>query len=336
MEEVQRFNEIIKSFNIKADCIGFNKIRNINMYDIFLTPGERIKTLHKYSEELSLALKSKNKPIIKVVSEQGIVRLEFIDNDSCFVSYLDKIKDMGIDSSNKFPMYLGESVDGKGIFMDTSKNPHLLVGGSTGSGKSVLLHTIIANALIINKDVDLFLVDTKSTEFPIYGGLKNVSVSTSYRDTLETLKFLNEEMDIRYRYMMNNYTSHLNGEFKKILVVIDEYADLIMQDDSKEMYNNIIRLAQKSRASDIYLVIGTQRPSVRVINGEIKANFSARISCLVSSNVDSRIILDEGGAENLGGAGDSIISNYNNKFERFQVAYSDPMEIIEYIKKESK
>jgi S-DNA-T family DNA segregation ATPase FtsK/SpoIIIE len=304
------------------------------MYDMFLTPGERIKSISKYGEELSLALKAKNKPIIKVVSEQGIVRLEFIDSGSSLISYLDGIDNFGIDANNSFPMYLGENMDGKKIITNMSLDIHTIVAGSTGSGKSNYLHLLIANSLIFN-NIDMFLVDTKNIEFSIYKDIfKNISVSTTYKETCEVLKFLISEMEFRYQSMANKCVSDLKGlenKPKDILFIIDEFSDLILQDDSKELYNLLIKLTQKSRAARIFCVLATQRPSVSVINGMIKANMPSRVSFKVASNIDSRIILDASNGELLSGNGDAIIKNNNYNFERFQAAYVNPKEIIEFI-----
>jgi DNA segregation ATPase FtsK/SpoIIIE, S-DNA-T family len=308
------FNAILAAFKIAASCISYSKIRNISIYDIQLDLGTRIKDIEKYSNEFALALKAKSKPIITTIPSQGIVRIEFLDDISYASSFYDEIPN--IPKSN-LSMYLGTAVNGSPIVSDFSKHPHTLIAGTTGSGKTTLLHILIANALRLN--VKLSLIDMKNAEFSSYKQFKNVNIANDYKSSLDLLSFLYDEMEYRYK--------NTNKSFPYVLFIIDEFADLIMQDRNNKFYNLLCKLAQKSRAANIYCVIATQRPSINIMQGSIKANFPARISCQVATKTDSKIILDRNGAELLAGNGDAIIKNYNHDYQRFQIPFSTPKEI---------
>lgn len=324
MGNKESLNNILKSFKVKAECVNYSKVRNVSLYDLRLEPGARVRELQKFSDEIALAMKAKARPLVRVLSELGIVRLEVIDENPHKISFFDEVQKLTTPKAS-IPMYLGSSVNGDDMWVDMAKNPHLLVAGTTGSGKSTLLQVIMANALSL-PNMKICLVDSKNVEFKDYDKFSNVNVAIDYKSSLDLLYFLIEEMEIRYK-MMNTSGK---VDFPNILFVVDEFADLIMQDDSKLFLNRLCRLAQKSRAAGIYCILATQRPSVDVIRGSIKANFPARISCQVASGIDSKVILDTGGAELLAGCGDSIIKNYNNNYQRFQVAYTTPEEVCKF------
>jgi S-DNA-T family DNA segregation ATPase FtsK/SpoIIIE len=198
--------------------------------------------------------------------------------------------------------------------------PHMLVGGTTGSGKSTVLHTMIAN--LIPHNCILHLMDTKNVEFAPYDcGFKNIKVFREYNQCLEQLKALTQEMEWRY----NNLSVK---DLPYHVLIIDEFADIIIQDETKEFQTTLCKLAQKSRAAKIHIILATQRPSANIINGSIKANFPTRLSCKVASALESKIVLDGKGAEKLNGHGDALIKS--NDCMRFQVAYTTPQEICEY------
>lgn len=199
--------------------------------------------------------------------------------------------------------------------------------GTTGSGKTTLLHNIIAN-LLINNNYKLFLLDPKRIEFNLYSKLNNVNVSYSLEDCIKTVALLNDIMESRFSMLLEDYTKKL----KPILLIVDEFGDLFLQDKTKEFINNLTKLAQKSRAAKIYMILATQRPSAKIIDGAIKANISARIACKTVSAMDSRIILDSSGAENLLGKGDAILKDSYRNLERFQIAYVSPQETLEYLR----
>lgn len=326
MESIQQFNKILKSFNIGADCINSQLVDNYFFYDVKLNPHAKVRDIHKFGDEISLALKTPCRPSIKVMHEQGVVRLEFVSPREQPLMLFDYFTNDNVPDGSLVCL-LGQTVDGKPLWMDLAQNPHMIVAGTTGAGKSTLLHNIIANLQNYN-DCVLCLVDPKKIEFGAYDGhLKNTKVFYTYDDTMVILDSLLEMMEKRYTMMRSG---HLPEEFPYAVLIIDEFADLIMQDKDDQFFNKLCRLAQKSRAARICIILGTQRPSVNIINGAIKANFPARIACRVASHVDSKVVLDVTGAENLLGKGDALVRDNFRFLERFQVAYTTAQEVCQY------
>lgn len=324
-QQEQHLNDILKAFRIQAQCISHQKVRNISLYNLNLSPGTRIQTLQKYSEEMALALHARSKLNFKPITESGIVQVEVVDDKPHKINLLNELKRVIPPKDSLLPVYLGNSINGKDIWTDLSKNPHMLVAGSTGSGKSVLLHTIITNLLLMSL-AHVFVIDTKDLEFLYYTKkFKNVSVYNTYQLACEIVEYMIAEMEFRYATLRNDKCTI--ADFQPYVLVIDEFADLIMQDSEDKLYNLLCCLTQKCRAAGIYCIVATQRPSVDVIRGVIKANLQARIACKVASKTDSRVILDRNGAELLVGNGDSIINNYNHDYTRFQAAFTDPKEV---------
>lgn len=323
MDTVQQFNQILDSFKIRAVCLSSNQIDNYTFYDLRLQPNVKVKEIEKYSDEISLAMHAPCKPIIKVLHEQGIVRLEFATPRT------QPLKLFDLFTNKKVPVgdlvcLLGQTIDGQKVWMDLMQNPHMIVAGTTGSGKSTLLNNIVANVLNYN-DADIFLVDPKRIEFSEYEKhIKTIEVYYTFSDALELVSNMVEVMEERYNRIRSGADLR---ELKPILIVVDEFADLIMQDKGDLFYTQVCRLAQKCRAAKISMVLSTQRPSVNIINGTIKANFPARIACRVASHVDSKVILDTSGAENLLGKGDALLRDNYRYLERFQVAYTDAAEV---------
>lgn len=326
MSAIQQFNKILGSFNIKATCIDAKQFDNYFFFDLKLLPNAKVKDIQKYGDEISLALMTPCKPSVKILHEQGIVRLEFVTLRNKPLQLFDFFTNKGVPSGNLVCL-LGQTVDGQKVWMDLSKNPHMIVAGSTGSGKSVILHNIIANMLNYN-NCEMILVDPKNIEFSEYEKLKlNINVLYSYEETMSTLDRLLSVMESRYTMMRNGSQA---SEFPYILLIIDEFADLVLQDTDELFYIKLCRLAQKCRAARISIVLSTQRPSANILNGAIKANFSARIACRVASHVDSKVVLDITGAQNLLGKGDAILRDNSRHMERFQVAYTTATEVCNY------
>lgn len=332
MNSGDNLNQILESFRIKASCVSYKKVRNVTLYDVQLNPGARVRDLQKYSDEISLALRAKAKPFVRPIPEFGIVRLEVIDENPQKISFFDELPAVKLDGS--VPMYLGSSIDGNELQFDIAKNPHTLIAGCTGSGKSTLLHVIIANALA-TPDVSICIIDSKNVEFESYKRFDNVCVANSFEEAITLLKFVYDDMEKRYSLiteysLSSNYFTTPRPNFPQIVFIIDEYADMVMQDKDKVFHNLVCKLAQKCRAAGIYCVLATQRPSVDIISGSIKANFPARISCQTASGRDSKVILDATGAELLAGMGDAIIKNYKYNYQRFQIAYTGPEEVCSF------
>lgn len=323
---VQDFNKILRNFNIQANCVNYQSIDNYFFYDLMLNPQAKVKDINKFVDEISLALRSPNKPNVRILHQDGIVRLEFAAPRTKVLNLFDYFTNTDVPNGNLMCL-LGQSLSGQRMWMDLAQNPHLIISGTTGSGKSTLLHNLIANLFNYNK-VKLFLVDPKSVEFVEYDKKisNDINVSYSYHEALTILDMLIETMEFRYS-MMHDKSKQ---DFPYIVLIIDEFADLIMQDSNNEFYTKLCKLAQKCRAAKIHIVLATQRPSVNIINGTIKANFPARIACRVASHIDSKVVLDSVGAENLMGKGDALLRDNFRSMERFQIAYTDATEVCKY------
>lgn len=321
-------NQILKGLNIDAECIEAEKHRHLAHYDIKLTPGTKVRDLENNYREIALGLKSKTNPIIDPIPEKGIVRIKVAHRNADLLPFLE-LYNKTSKPEGCLQFLLGETDIGEPLWVDMAKNPHMLIAGTTGSGKSTILHIIIANALL-RKDVKLYLIDPKQgVEFARYKD--KAKIITTYDDSLNKLELLHKEMENRYEIMSKfGYTSieQMRNQVK-IMVIIDEVSDLILMDSAKKNINKgkleelLVSLAQKARAAGIYLVAATQRPSVDVLTGILKANFPARIACKVSSRTDSSVILDRLGAESLLGCGDAIINTGKYNYVRFQAAYVD-------------
>lgn len=325
METTQQFNQILNSLNIKASCLNATQIDNYVYFDCKLHLNTKVKDLQKYGDEISLALRKPCKPSMKVMHELGVVRVEFALPREKPLRLFDYFTNQGIPSGDLVCL-LGQRVDGEKVWMDLAQNPHMIVAGTTGSGKSTLLHNIVANIYNYN-DADLYLFDPKRIEFGLYEKMKNTQMYYTYNDTVDVLSNMIEIMEDRYNKLRAGWDPKM---LKPILIIIDEFADLIMQDKEDLFFTKLCRLAQKCRAAHMSIILSTQRPSVNIINGAIKANFPSRIACKVASHVDSKVILDAMGAENLLGKGDALMRDNFRHMERFQVAYTDATEVRKY------
>jgi S-DNA-T family DNA segregation ATPase FtsK/SpoIIIE len=325
MEQINNFNAILNSFKIKASCVNFKKINNCSIYDLKLEPQTKIKNLEKYAQEFSLALKEKTIPKFNVILDEGIVRMEFLSSSSDSINLFKLMENSESPSDQQIPILLGLDSYGNKVWMNLANNPHLLIAGCTGSGKSVALHNIIANLLSI-KNINLFLIDPKNIEFSEYENMKNVHVCYTYSSAVTVLQKLESIMQSRFELIKIMKT---NQCLQPIVVVIDEYADLSLQDMDNSLYLSLCKLAQKCRAAKIHFILATQRPSAKLIDGNIKANFPARLSCKVSSKIDSKIILDSPGAEELSGRGEAIINNYDHHYRKIKIAYTSSKEVKE-------
>lgn len=326
MELIKDFNDILQSFNIKASCIDYRQVDNYFYYDLRLNPAAKVRDIQKYSDEISLALKTPCKPSVKILHNEGLVRLEFVTPRTESLKLFDYFTNQFV-PHGEINCLLGQTVDGRKMWMDLAQNPHMIVSGTTGSGKSTLLHNIIANLFNYN-NVNLYLVDPKQIEFSEYKKhMRLVNVLHTYDEAVLMLKSVIDIMEFRYNAIR---MGTLATTLQPIVIIIDEFADLIMQDKNDEFYNILCRLAQKCRAARIHIILSTQRPSVNIINGTIKANFPARIACRVASHVDSKVILDASGAENLLGKGDALVKDNLRYLERFQIAYTDASEVCSY------
>ena len=342
--------------------IGVAKIEatvgpTVTMYEIVPAEGVKIATIKRLEDDIALALAALSTRIIAPIPGKSAIGIEVPNREPQTVS-VKKIFG-SVDFQNckyELPIALGATINNEVYIADLAKMPHLLVAGATGKGKSVGMNIII-NSLLFKKhpaELKFVLVDPKMVEFYPYRKLENHylaklpdaedAIITDTSKVVETLKSLCQEMDNRYRLLMDaevvkitDYNKlfvgkKLNPEkghrfLPYIVVIVDEYADLVMT-AGKEVETPIARLAQKARAVGIHVIIATQRPSATIITGVIKANFPARIAFKVSSRIDSNIILESNGAQQLIGKGDMLISN-DSEMVRVQCAFIDTPEIKE-------
>ena len=333
--EIEDLNRVFKGLNIKATCKDVKQHRHMAFFDVELQPGTKVKKLEGLTQEIALSLRSFTNPVFRTIPTQGIVQLSVAMRESTPINLSDIMEQQ---PPNSFlPFLIGETSVGDKLWMDMSANPHMIVSGTTGSGKSTFLHVLIYNAMM-RDDLLVYVSDPKNgVEFGDYDGGAVKYVATSYSSTLEMITYIHEEMERRYQVMKKHNVSKIEDNenlFPKILLIIDEVAELMLVDQDKSnktrglFQKTLISLAQKARSCGVYIVLATQRPSIDVITGLIKANFPARLAFKVSSNQDSKVILDKIGAEDLLGYGDGIINNSKFSYLRFQCAYTSKQEIM--------
>ncbi|MGM0601725.1 MAG: DNA translocase FtsK 4TM domain-containing protein [Bacillota bacterium] len=314
--------ETLESFGVNAKVINVNHGPTITRYEIQPATGVKVSKIVNLSDDIALALAARDVRIEAPIPGKAAVGIEVPHGNNVNVSFRDVIASNEFQNADKqLTLALGKGIDGETIVFDLSKMPHLLVAGATGSGKSVCINTMITSILYRSHpdEVKLLLVDPKKVELNTYRGLPHLltPVVTDPKKAANVLKLVVDEMESRYELFsetgsrgIESYNKQCETEEDKlpyIVVIIDELSDLMMV-AANEVEDNICRLAQMSRAAGIHLIIATQRPSVDVITGLIKANIPSRISFAVSSQTDSRTILDMGGAEKLLGKGDMLFA----------------------------
>lgn len=329
MNLIDTCNQFLVNNKIKAKCLSAQIKGSSNIFALKAEDNFKLSKLSSYSREMMLHLKSYSLPDISL--KEGLIHITTLAQPPIAPKLTDILSNKP--QTNALTISLGTSFKGDEISIELDKNPHLLIGGSTGSGKSSILHNIIAN-LILNKFGTIYLVDTKSIEFNSYSYYSDkIKIITESQKYFDLLKYLISIMEKRYDLMkLHNLNPMNNIYFSPIILIIDEYADIVMQYKYNANCDLLCRLLQKCRAAGIYCILATQRPSINVINGTIKANFPARLACRVPSKIDSKIILDQNGAETLTGVGEAIISNYKYNFEKFKVSYSPIPQLLEFLK----
>jgi S-DNA-T family DNA segregation ATPase FtsK/SpoIIIE len=292
------------------------------MYEILPAPGIKLSKITALEDNIALRLATRSLRILAPIPGKQAVGIEVPNKKRDIVNFREIIE-TSMDACEKdLPLYLGKTISGEPITADLTAMPHLLVAGTTGSGKSVCINTMILSLLYCLSPAEcrMIFIDAKVVELKFYDGIPHLltPVITDPKRALTAMRYCVTEMERRYeqlaKHSSRNIKSYNNAADEKgieimpyIVVIIDEFADL-MSVSGKEIEALIARLAAKSRAVGIHLVLATQRPSVNVITGIIKANIPARIAFMVTSNVDSRVILDSPGAEKLLGKGDMLFS----------------------------
>ena len=338
--------ETLGHFGVEAKIVGIVSGPHVSRYELRLAPGTKVKKVTELANDLAYALASTDIRILAPIPGKQAVGVE-VPNARRRIVRLGDIYAGRPEKTSPLVAWLGKGIDGNAVWTDLAKMPHVLVAGTTGSGKSGCVNAILSSILMqaSPNEVRLVLVDPKQVELNHYENVPHLltPVVTSPRLAANVLANLIGEMESRYGIMGQARCRNL-GELNRarakageaplphILCVIDELADLMMVAPA-EVEDSIIRLAQKSRATGIHLVLATQRPSTDIITGTIKVNIPARIAFAVSSQTDSRVILDQGGAEALLGQGDMLFRGAGtSKLQRIQGAFITEDEIARITK----
>lgn len=347
-----RLIETLHSFNVRANIVNISRGPTITRYEIGLEAGTRVRAITNLVDDISLALATSGVRIEGVIPGKSAIGIE-VPNETKETVYLRSLieNQKFSEAKSRITTALGRGVAGEPIYLDIAKMPHLLIAGTTGSGKSVCINTMLMSVLYKAKptEVKLVLIDPKKVEFNKYNGIPHLLVPVVYdsKKAAGALHWCVTEMERRFDLIESQNVRNIEGYNKaveddpskekltQIVIVIDELADLMMT-ASDDVEASICRLAQKARAAGMHLIVGTQRPSVDVITGLIKANIPSRIAFTVMSQVDSRTIIDTAGAEKLIGRGDMLYAPIGStKPMRVQGAFvsDDELEnVINFVK----
>lgn len=356
-EELREKEEILlqtlRDFGIEATMTGVAVGPNVTRFEIAPRAGIRVSRIANLSDDIAMALAATQVRIEAPIPGKAAVGIEIPNKNPSMVYPREVLSSSNFqDGKSVLTAALGKDIAGNLITIDVAKMPHLLVAGTTGSGKSVCINTMLLSFLYkaTPEDLKLILIDPKAVEMDVYNGIPHllIPVVTNPKKAAGTLQWACTEMDRRYDLMKNTHVSNLaayndytqtHSEYEpmpRIVIVIDELADLMMV-SSKEVEDCICRLCAKARAAGIHLIVATQRPSADVVTGLIKANIPSRIALTVDNSLNSRIILDENGAEKLLGKGDMLYKPVGaNKPLRVQGCFVSDEEreaVINYVKK---
>lgn len=357
-ETAQKLEEALDSFGVSARVTDISQGPSVTRYELEPAVGVKVSRITALADDLKLHLAAKDIRIEAPIPGKSAVGIEVPNTESSAVKLRDLLEDNSFKNfSGNIAFGVGKDIAGKVIVTDISKMPHMLIAGSTGSGKSVCINTIIMSIIYKHdpKDVQLIMVDPKVVELNVYNGIPHlmIPVVTDPKKAAGALHWAVEEMSERYKRFADLSVRDLKGynarveqmkgtpegenykHLPQIVIIVDELADLMMV-AAKEVEEAICRLAQLARACGIHLILATQRPSVDVITGLIKANMPSRIAFAVSSGVDSRTILDMNGAEKLLGKGDMLFYPQGyTKPARIQGAFVSDEEVsavVEFVK----
>lgn len=352
-EAANFLKETLKEFKIEAEVTGIRKGPVVTMFEILPAPGVKLSKIVALQDNIALRLAASSVRIVAPIPGKRAVGIEVPNANRATVTFRELIE-QNLPEYKKMavPVVLGKDIQGEAQLLDIAKTPHLLIAGSTGSGKSVCVNSIILSILYKRspQEVKMILVDPKIVELKLYNDIPHLltPVITEPKKALQSLQYCLCEMERRYALLdglgvrdIINYNKrveerHIATEkLPYIVVIIDEFADL-MATTGKELESTIARLCAMSRAVGIHLVLATQRPSIDVITGLIKANIPTRIAFMVASKMDSRIIIDQVGAEKLLGRGDMLYASATDPFPvRIQGTFVSDQEVenvVEYVK----
>ena len=355
-KNIRILEDTFKSFNIDVKVERAEIGPSVTKYEVKPAVGVRVNRISNLSDDLALALAAKDVRIEAPIPGKSLVGIEVPNSEIATVSFRELWEQSKTDPNKLLEVPLGKAVDGSARSFDLGRMPHLLVAGSTGSGKSVAVNGIISSILMKARpdQVKFLMVDPKMVELSVYNDIPHllIPVVTNPRKAAKALQKVVDEMENRYELFSKFGVRNIAGYNAKvedwnaqsqekqiplplIVVIVDELADLMMV-ASKEVEDAIIRLGQKARAAGIHMILATQRPSVDVISGLIKANVPSRVAFAVSSGTDSRTILDENGAEKLLGRGDMLFKpideNHPVRLQGSFISDDDVERIVTFIK----
>ncbi|MCY7232818.1 cell division protein FtsK [Streptococcus anginosus] len=359
-ENIKILEETFASFGIRASVERAEIGPSVTKYEVKPAVGVRVNRISNLADDLALALAAKDVRIEAPIPGKSLVGIEVPNSEIATVTFRELWEQSKTDDKKLLEIPLGKAVNGSVRTFDLAKMPHLLVAGSTGSGKSVAVNGIIASILMKARpdEVKFMMVDPKMVELSVYNDIPHllIPVVTNPRKASRALQKVVDEMENRYELFSKVGARNIAGynakvaeynasqpEYKQIplpliVVIVDELADLMMV-ASKEVEDAIIRLGQKARAAGIHMILATQRPSVDVISGLIKANVPSRIAFAVSSGTDSRTILDENGAEKLLGRGDMLFKpideNHPVRLQGSFISDEDVERIVTFVKNQA-
>ncbi len=348
--------EKLGDFNIRGEVVDIVSGPVITMFELKPAPGVKVSQIQNLSDDLAMAMRAQRIRVVAPIPGKGAVGIE-VPNYQPETVLLSEI--IGSDDFRReeriIPLPLGKSIVGEPVTADLASMPHLLIAGATGSGKSVNIHCIITGFLyrFPPDDLSMIMIDPKMLELGIYKGIPHllVPVVTDPKEAVKTLKWAVHEMEERYSHLASlgvrsiqeynrrvvNGTGNLEKKLPFLVIIIDELADLILTMQN-EVEEPLARLAQMARGVGIHLILATQRPSVDVITGMIKANFPSRISFQVASKIDSRTILDTNGAEKLLGKGDMLFmpggSSNPIRIHGAFISHGELESVVHYVRKQ--
>ena len=348
-----KLKNTLTDFGISAEVIGIKKGPVVTMYELEPAPGVRLSKIVSLQDNIALSLAASSVRIVAPIPGRAAVGIEVPNKKRSIVSFREMIEqELPEFKKMAIPVVLGKDILGKSQIIDITKTPHLLIAGATGAGKSVCVNSIILSILYKKspQQVKMILVDPKVVELKLYNDIPHLlsPVITEPKKALQALQWCLCEMERRYALLdqmgvrdISNYNIRIEErnicteKLPYIVIIIDEFADL-MATSGKELESNVARLAAMSRAVGIHLVLATQRPSVNVITGLIKANIPSRIAFMVASRTDSNIIIDAVGAEKLLGKGDMLYASAADPYPvRIQGTFEsdhDVEKVVEYVK----
>ncbi|EOC0639846.1 DNA translocase FtsK [Staphylococcus pseudintermedius] len=348
-EKKEELNNAFYYFNVPAEVVNVVEGPSVTRFELSVERGVKVSRITALQDDIKMALAAKDIRIEAPIPGTSLVGIEVPNPHTTKVNISSILSHPAFkNAESKLTVAMGNRINNEPLLMDIAKTPHALIAGATGSGKSVSINSILISLLYRNhpEELRLLLIDPKMVELAPYNGLPHLvaPVITDVKAATQSLKWAVDEMELRFKLFAHHHVRNISAfnnkvnydqRIPKIVIVIDELADLMMM-APQDVEQSIARLAQKARACGIHMLVATQRPSVNVITGLIKANIPTRIAFMVSSSVDSRTILDSGGAERLLGYGDMLyLGSGMNKPIRVQGTFVSDEEIdqvVEFIR----